>query len=66
MRKVSLILLLSSALILFISTESFSWVYFCIDPGHGGSDPGCIGRVYGIQEKVVNLGVGQTVCSILT
>lgn len=28
----------------------------CIDPGHGGKDPGCIGPA-GTQEKVVNLQV---------
>ncbi len=29
----------------------------CIDPGHGGSDPGAVGN--GLQEKVINLSIGQ-------
>jgi len=28
----------------------------CIDPGHGGSDPGAVG--YGLEEKSVNLDIG--------
>lgn len=28
-----------------------------VDPGHGGNDPGAIGRVIGVQEKDVNLDV---------
>lgn len=32
----------------------------CIDPGHGWTDPGCIGGVYGVLEKDVNFGVGHT------
>jgi|GEM_PF-3862458 len=26
-----------------------------IDPGHGGTDPGAVGRSFGLQEKTVNL-----------
>ena len=58
MRKASLILWFLLAVLLLVSPESFSWVDICIDPGHGGTDAGCIGRVYGVQEKDVNLGVG--------
>ena len=34
--------------------------YICIDPGHGGIHSGTVGRVYGVLEKDVNLGVGYT------
>ena len=40
------------------SSLSYAWVDICIDPGHGGTDAGCIGRVYGVKEKDVNFGVG--------
>lgn len=60
MEKASLILGLLLAVILLVSTESFSWDYVCIDPGHGGNHSGTVGRVYGVLEKDVNLGVGLT------
>ena len=63
MRKASLILWFLLAVLLLVSPESFSWVDICIDPGHGGTDAGCIGRIYGVQEKDVNLGVGLMVYS---
>lgn len=47
-------------LVLFLASQSLSWDRVCIDPGHGGTDPGCTGRVYGVQEKDVNFGVGPT------
>ena len=28
-----------------------------LDPGHGGDDPGAIGKIYGIKEKDVNLDI---------
>lgn len=36
---------------------------FCIDPGHGGSDPGAIGN--GLKEKDVALSVSKMLCGIL-
>lgn len=36
----------------------------CIDPGHGGRDPGAVGPS-GVQEKVVTLAVAKKVASIL-
>lgn len=36
----------------------------CIDPGHGGFDPGAVG-LSGAQEKVVTLAVAKQVASIL-
>ena len=50
------------AIVLFLTSESLSWDRVCIDPGHGGSDAGCVGRVYGVQENGVNLGMGLWGC----
>ncbi len=36
----------------------------CIDPGHGGKDPGAVGPT-GLQEKIVTLAVAQKVAGIL-
>ncbi len=42
---------------LFFSTFSFSIfaapITIAIDPGHGGKDPGAIGRNLGIYEKML-------------
>jgi len=46
--------------LLLLRSHSFSWDYVCIDPGHGGSDDGCTGRIYGVKEKDVNFGVSHT------
>src|SRR5690606_7658617 len=37
----------------------------CIDPGHGGSDPGCISRHYGVTEKEVTLDISLRLARIL-
>ena len=31
----------------------------CIDPGHGGKDPGCVNRTLKCQEKDIVLGIGK-------
>jgi N-acetylmuramoyl-L-alanine amidase len=36
----------------------------CLDPGHGGPDPGAIGPS-GVQEKTVTLAIVQNVARIL-
>ena len=41
-----------------------SKMYICIDPGHGGSDPGAVSKD-GTQEKVVNLFVAQRIKTYL-
>jgi N-acetylmuramoyl-L-alanine amidase len=58
MKKVNLILWIVVVFLSLISSQSFSRDYVCIDPGHGGDDAGNVGRVYGLLEKNVNLGVG--------
>jgi N-acetylmuramoyl-L-alanine amidase len=60
MKKVNLILWIVVVFLLLISSQSFSRDYVCIDPGHGGDQPGCVGRVYGLLEKDVNLSVTLT------
>ena len=46
--------------ILLFNSPSLSWHWVCVDPGHGGIHSGTVGRVYGLLEKDVNLGVGHT------
>jgi len=41
-----------------MSTVCYGINYVCIDPGHGGSDSGAVGRVYHVPEKDANLSVG--------
>lgn len=36
-----------------------------IDPGHGGSDPGCINRDLGLMEKDVTLQISQQLAGVL-
>ena len=36
----------------------------CVDPGHGGSDPGAVGQ--GLQEKTINLDIGLRFRDLLT
>ncbi len=36
-----------------------------IDPGHGGRDPGAVGRYYQTREKVINLAVSLRVVELL-
>lgn len=36
-----------------------------IDPGHGGSDPGAIGRKTGLKEKEVNLDIAERLAGLL-
>ncbi len=44
------------------SYENFG--YIVIDPGHGGEDPGAIGK-WGIKEKDITLSVGKRIVDIL-
>jgi N-acetylmuramoyl-L-alanine amidase len=58
MKKTNLISWIVVVFVLLVPTETFSYNYVCVDPGHGGADNGTHGRVYGVLEKDVNLGVG--------
>ncbi|MCD4784349.1 MAG: N-acetylmuramoyl-L-alanine amidase family protein [Candidatus Eremiobacteraeota bacterium] len=37
----------------------------CIDPGHGGGDPGAVNRAYGLMEKDVTLDISLRLASML-
>lgn len=37
----------------------------CIDPGHGGSDPGAVSRVHSVTEKQVTLDISLRLATIL-
>jgi len=57
MKKTNLIFGLLLMSILLIFSELLAQGYVCIDPGHGGTDPGALGKVYGVKEKDANLTV---------
>jgi hypothetical protein len=58
MKTIYLIFVIMLSLFVIHISVSYGWDQVCIDPGHGGTDAGCIGRVYGVKEKDVNFGVG--------
>ncbi|MGB8657430.1 MAG: N-acetylmuramoyl-L-alanine amidase [Candidatus Zixiibacteriota bacterium] len=58
MKATNLIFWAVIIMISIVSSSAYAKNYVCIDPGHGGTDPGTHGRVYGVLEKDVNLGVG--------
>jgi N-acetylmuramoyl-L-alanine amidase len=37
----------------------------CLDPGHGGDDPGAVNAAYGLEEKEINLDVAQGIQALL-
>lgn len=47
-----------------VALASISSKKICIDPGHGGSDPGAIG--FGLKEKDVNLDIALRLKNLLT
>jgi N-acetylmuramoyl-L-alanine amidase len=60
------------ALILAASVASPSWatgslsgVKVCLDPGHGGSDPGAVNEAFGLYESVINLDVSFALKGLL-
>lgn len=38
----------------------------CIDPGHGGSDPGAVNIQYGLNESTINLDVSKGIAKLLS
>ena len=49
-------LVLAMCLVAVAASAQLSGKKICIDPGHGGSDPGAVGQ--GLQEKAINLDIG--------
>ncbi len=58
-----------SALAIRGSVETPGWQTvrgtIVIDPGHGGSDPGCVNRALGTRESDVNLAISKNLAEIL-
>jgi N-acetylmuramoyl-L-alanine amidase len=65
MKQAIPIFLVVIIVISIVCSFAYAKNYVCIDPGHGGSQPGTVGRVYGVLEKEVNLGVGAWVYTYL-
>lgn len=57
MKKRSVIFWLLLMSVLRFSSPSFAYYYVCVDPGHGGNDPGAVGTTYNVSEKDANLAI---------
>ena len=62
-----LVVLLLSALVAPPSqaTGPLSGVKICLDPGHGGIDPGAVNEAYGLYESAINLDVSYALKGLL-
>jgi N-acetylmuramoyl-L-alanine amidase len=62
-----LVVLLLAALVASPSqaTGPLSGVKVCLDPGHGGSDPGAVNEAFGLYESVINLDVSYALKGLL-
>ncbi|MGD8902614.1 MAG: N-acetylmuramoyl-L-alanine amidase, partial [Anaerolineae bacterium] len=47
------------------ATGPLSAVKVCLDPGHGGSDPGAVNVVFGLEESDINLDVSYALKGLL-
>ena len=65
MKKVLvLLLMLAMGFVAVAASAHLTGKKICIDPGHGGSDPGAVGQ--GLQEKTINLDIGNRMYTIMT
>ena len=72
-RLTPLMALIASALVLIAAlaaypstaTGSLSGTKICLDPGHGGSDPGAVNAVFGLYESEINLDVSYALRALL-
>jgi hypothetical protein len=60
-------LLISAFVVIPDSTAAgpLDGVTVCLDPGHGGSDPGAVNQEFGLQESVINLDVSYGLKELL-
>ena len=47
------------------ATGPLSGVKVCLDPGHGGSDPGAVNEAFGLFESEINLDVSFALKGLL-
>jgi N-acetylmuramoyl-L-alanine amidase len=47
------------------ATGDLAGVLVCLDPGHGGSDPGAVNETYGLFESEINLDVSYALKGLL-
>jgi N-acetylmuramoyl-L-alanine amidase len=46
-------------------SDALAGVKICLDPGHGGTDPGAVNEAYGLLEKDINLDVAYRLKALL-
>jgi N-acetylmuramoyl-L-alanine amidase len=63
---------MGAALLVFMMTPApsratgiLTGITICIDPGHGGSDPGAVNSAYNLQESEINLDVSYGLKTLL-
>jgi N-acetylmuramoyl-L-alanine amidase len=60
-----LYLLIASLLSLCLFAVADAWVDICVDPGHGGTKPGCVTAIANYYEKQINLDVALALKSMI-